>query len=107
MAVVDNRRMASKRPPVQAGIDKVPDTITLEELCRNAARVLSKAGLDHRIDLYREVEVDDPAVRMMLGRPHRVRVRIKITASSLLFESEADDEAETTTGHRQPVRFEP
>jgi diphthamide synthase (EF-2-diphthine--ammonia ligase) len=65
---------------------KVPDTITLGELCRKAAQALAKHGLDRRIDLYREVEIDDPAVRLMLGRSHRVRVRIKITATSLLFE---------------------
>ena len=69
----------------------VPDDITLAELCNKAALALAKAGLDHRIDLYREVEVDDPAVRMMLGRPHRLRVRIKITAASLLFDSAGDD----------------
>lgn len=65
---------------------KVPDSITLGELCRKAAQALAKHGLDRRIDIYREIEVDDPAVRLMLGRAHRVRVRIKITASSLLFE---------------------
>jgi hypothetical protein len=65
---------------------KVPDTITLGELCRKAAQALAKHGLDRRIDIYREVEIDDPAVRLMLGRSHRVRVRIKITATSLLFE---------------------
>jgi hypothetical protein len=65
---------------------KVPDTITLGDLCRKAAQALAKHGLDRRIDLYREVEIDDPAVRLMLGRSHRVRVRIKITATSLLFE---------------------
>jgi len=65
---------------------KVPDTITLAELCRKAAQALAKHGLDRRIDIYREVEIDDPAVRLMLGRSHRVRVRIKITATSLLFE---------------------
>lgn len=65
---------------------KVPDSITLGELCRKAAQALAKHGLDRRIDIYREVEIDDPAVRLMLGRSHRVRVRIKITATSLLFE---------------------
>ena len=98
--------MATKRTPLPHGMDKVPDDISLEELCRNAARVLSRAGLEHRIDLYREVEVDDPAVRMMLGRPHRLRIRIKITASSLLFEGQAEEEAETTIGHGRPLRFE-
>jgi hypothetical protein len=65
---------------------KVPDDITLAALCAEAAKALSRAGLEHRIDIYREVDVDDPAVRMMLGRPHRLRVRVRITATSLLFE---------------------
>ena len=70
---------------------KVPDDITLGELCKKAAQSLTKAGLQHRIDIYRDVEVDDPAVRLMLGRAHKVRIRIKITAASLLFENTADN----------------
>lgn len=66
---------------------KVPDDITLAELCRRAATALARAGLEHRIDIYRDVDIDDPAVRMMLGRSHRVRVRVKITATSLLFDT--------------------
>jgi hypothetical protein len=69
---------------------KVPDSITLKELCTKAAQALARAGLDRRIDIYREIEIDDPAVRLMLGRPHKLRVRVKITASSLLFENTAD-----------------
>ncbi|HSW34251.1 MAG TPA: hypothetical protein VLH36_11630 [Steroidobacteraceae bacterium] len=69
----------------------VPDNITLEQLCTKAAEALARAGLDRRIDIYREVEIDDPAVRLMLGRPHRLRVRVKITASSLLFEAGQDE----------------
>jgi hypothetical protein len=65
----------------------VPDNITLKQLCAKAAEALLRSGLDRRIDIYREVEVDDPAIRLMLGRPHRLRVRVKITATSLLFES--------------------
>lgn len=65
----------------------VPDKITLEQLCAKAAEALARAGLDRRIDIYRDVEIDDPAVRLMLGRPHRLRVRVKITATSLLFEA--------------------
>lgn len=68
----------------------VPDNITLEQLCTKAAEALARAGLDRRIDIYREVEIDDPAVRLMLGRPHRLRVRVKITATSLLFEAGQD-----------------
>jgi hypothetical protein len=66
----------------------VPDNITLGQLCKKAAEALARAGLDRRIDIYREVEIDDPAVRLMLGRPHRLRVRVKITAESLLFEKD-------------------
>jgi hypothetical protein len=65
----------------------VPDDITLGQLCKKAAEALARAGLDRRIDIYREIEIDDPAVRLMLGRPHRLRVRVKITAASLLFEA--------------------
>ncbi len=78
---------------------KVPDDITLAELCEKAAQTLARAGLEHRIDIYRDVEVDDPAVRMMLGRPHKIRVRVKITAASLLFEgSEEDDPNKSKRG---------
>jgi hypothetical protein len=69
----------------------VPDNITLKQLCVKAAEALVRSGLDRRIDIYREVEVDDPAIRLMLGRPHRLRVRVKITATSLLFESSGDE----------------
>jgi len=82
---------------------KVPDDITLEELCRRAAKALAGAGLEHRIDIYRDVDIDDPAVRMMLGRSHRVRVRVKITATSLLFESH---EGENTAGGSKPLESE-
>lgn len=68
----------------------VPDNITLKQLCAKAAEALVRAGLDRRIDIYREVEIDDPAIRLMLGRSHRLRVRVKITATSLLFDSAAD-----------------
>ena len=85
---------------------KVPDDITLGELCHRAAQTLARAGLEHRIDIYRDVEVDDPAVRMMLGRPHRIRVRVKITAASLLFEgSEGSDGAPTTQGKAAAADF--
>jgi len=82
----------------------VPDSITLKELCTKAAQALARAGLDRRIDIYREVEIDDPAVRLMLGRAHKLRVRVKITASSLLFESNTqqptgpETEGPATTG---------
>ncbi|HXY21558.1 MAG TPA: hypothetical protein VEI29_02660 [Burkholderiaceae bacterium] len=63
---------------------KVPDNITVGELASHSARALARAGLDHRIDIYRDVEVDDPAVARMLGQRHRLRIRIRITATSLL-----------------------
>jgi hypothetical protein len=67
-------------------MSKVSDDIRLGDLVRRAARALTRAGLEHRIDIYRDIEVEDPAVSKMLGRPHRVRVRVRITAQSLLFE---------------------
>lgn len=82
---------------------KVPDDITLAELCEKAAQTLARAGLEHRIDIYRDVEVDDPAVRMMLGRPHKIRVRVKITAVSLLFEGEDDDTTKSKRGKPSPA----
>jgi hypothetical protein len=82
---------------------KVPDDITLEELCRRAAKALARAGLEHRIDIYRDVDIDDPAVRMMLGRPHKVRVRVKITATSLLFESQESQEATSSGGTSRSI----
>jgi hypothetical protein len=76
----------------------VPDHITLKQLCKKAAEALVRAGLDRRIDIYREVEIDDPAVRLMLGRAHRVRVRVKITAVSVLPEAAADAPASRDAG---------
>jgi len=82
------RPLLARAVPIEAGrMTKIHDDITLEELVRRAAHALTRAGMQHRIDIYRDVEVDDPAVRMMLGRSHRVRVRVKITAASLLFEA--------------------
>jgi hypothetical protein len=79
----------------------VPDSITLGQLCKKAAQALARAGLDRRIDIYREVEIDDPAVRLMLGRQHRLRVRVKITASSLLFDSNEDAQASAEDGETE------
>jgi hypothetical protein len=77
---------------------KIPDDTALRDLCQQAAQALSRAGLNHRIDIYRDVEVDDPAVRMMLGRSHKVRVRIKITASSLLFDNSEQPRGDASIG---------
>jgi hypothetical protein len=85
------RYSSGQRTTGSASMPKVPDEITLGDLCKKAAQSLTKAGLQHRIDIYRDVEVDDPAVRLMLGRAHKVRVRIKITAASLLFDNTADN----------------
>jgi hypothetical protein len=76
----------------------VPDSIPLGELCTKAAEALVRAGLERRIDIFREVEIDDPAVRVMLGRAHRLRVRVRITAASLLFESRAGQHDEGAAG---------
>jgi hypothetical protein len=87
-------------------MSKVPDSITLGDLCRKAAQALAKHGMDRRIDIYREVEIDDPAIRLMLGRSHKVRVRIKITATSLLFEGENSVQPEigaTLLGADDPI----
>jgi hypothetical protein len=78
---------------------KVSDDIKLGDLARRAARALTRAGLEHRIDIYRDIEVEDAAVQKMLGRPHRVRVRIRITAQSLLFENQAAND----TGELPPT----
>jgi len=67
---------------------KVPDDITLGQLVSRSAKALARAGLEHRIDIFRDVEVDDPAVSSMLGRAHKIRVRIRITAASLLFDAQ-------------------
>jgi len=75
---------------------KVSDEIRLGDLVRKAAKALTRAGLEHRIDIYRDVEVEDPAVQKMLGRPHKVRVRVKITAQSMLFEDRSGDAANDT-----------
>ena len=76
----------------------VPDGISLKQLCKKAAEALVRAGLDRRIDIYRDVEIDDPAVRLMLGQRHRVRVRVKITASSLLSDAREEPPARVEAG---------
>ena len=80
---------------------KVPERIRLDQLVQQAAQALYQSGLDRRIDIYRDVEVDDPSVARMLGRPHRLRVRVRITASSLLHEG--DDAVNETVNSGIPV----
>jgi hypothetical protein len=75
---------------------KVSDDIKLGDLARRAAKALTRAGLVHRIDIYRDIEVEDAGVQKMLGRPHKVRVRIKITAQSLLFDERSNVAANDT-----------
>lgn len=69
---------------------RVPDKIRFGDLARAAARALNTAGLEHRIDIYRDIEVEDPVTLRMLGRPHLLRLRIKITAESLLYGAQAE-----------------
>ena len=91
---------------MQLDMSKVSDDIKLGDLVRRAARALARAGLEHRIDIYRDIEVEDPAVQKMLGRPHRVRVRIRITAQSLLFEDRSEVAANDTGGGLLPKKQE-
>ena len=74
----------------KAAMINVPDETRFAELARRAAKALIKAGFEHRIEIYRDVEIEDPVIRKMLGRSHSVRVRVKITAQSLLFDHHAD-----------------
>jgi hypothetical protein len=69
---------------------RVPDEIQLGSLARKAAGALTTAGFEHRIDIFRDVEVEDPVIRKILGQPHGVRVRITITAQSLLLNHPAN-----------------
>jgi hypothetical protein len=87
----------------------VPDGIRFGDLARKAGGALVKAGFEHRIDIYRDVEVDDPVVLKMLGQPHRVRVRITITAKSLLFSQQDDVVAGNvvTLSPKSPVARKP
>ena len=97
-AAVFARDRSSRREARGLDMGKVSDDIRLRDLVRRAARALARAGLEHRIDIYRDIEVEDPAVQKMLGRPHRVRVRIRITAQSLLFEERSEHAANDTGG---------
>lgn len=69
---------------------EVEDEAKLKDIVRLAAIALAREGFDRRIDIYRTVEVADPWILETLGRKHRIRVRVKITAESLLFEREGD-----------------
>lgn len=68
---------------------RVPDEIQLGKLAQKAAAALAAAGFEHRIDIFRDVEVEDPVIRKILGQTHGVRIRITITAQSLLVGQQA------------------
>lgn len=68
------------------GDDSILD-ISVRELLERGARLIvqhSTRGPDfeRRIDLYYDIDLKDPK----LGRKHRVRVRLKVTAASLIFD---------------------
>ena len=62
--------------------------LSLGNVIRHAASRIMREPDPHatRIDIYHMVDVEDAAVKL-LGRPHRVQVRIRITCRSLLFEN--------------------
>lgn len=70
--------------------DPKDDEVKFKDLVRLAALALAREGFDRRIDIYRTVEVADPWILESLGRKHRIRVRVKITAESLLFQREGE-----------------
>ena len=60
--------------------------MSVRDLMKRSARLIvnqSKRGPDfeRRVDLFYDVDLQDKK----LGRKHRVRVRLKLTASSLIF----------------------
>ncbi|MEP6609228.1 MAG: hypothetical protein ABJA83_11180 [Burkholderiaceae bacterium] len=60
--------------------------LSVRELLERAARLIVKQStqgpdFDRRIDLFYDVDLKDHK----LGRKHRVRVRLKVTAASLIF----------------------
>lgn len=67
------------------------DQTKFGDLVRLSALALAREGFDRRIDIYRVVEINDPWILETLGRKHKIRVRVKITAESLLFDREAGD----------------
>lgn len=69
-------------------VDAQIDALSFSELVRRAAKVLHEIGLDHRIDFYRDVLVDDEIAEKYLGRKVRLTMRVKITAMSQTFEQQ-------------------
>jgi hypothetical protein len=74
------------RPKPDPSEDAAIDSLPFSELVKRAAQVLHDAGLDRRIDYYRDVVLNDPTTERFLGRKPRVTVRVKITAISQTFE---------------------
>jgi hypothetical protein len=74
------------RPKPNPGEDAAIDSLTFGDVVKRAAQVLHDAGLDRRIDYYRDVVLNDPTTERFLGRKPRVTVRVKITAISQTFE---------------------
>lgn len=68
------------------------DETKFGDLVRLSAIALSREGFDRRIDIFRIVEIADPWILESLGRKHRIRVRVKITAESLLFDGGGNNE---------------
>lgn len=66
------------------------DQTKFGDLVRLSAIALAREGFDRRIDIYRIVEINDPWIMETLGRKHKIRVRVKITAESLLFDGSGD-----------------
>lgn len=63
---------------------------TVAQLVENAAFVFLRRGFDCRIDIYRDVTLRDEVTLRAFGKPHPVRVRLKITACSMLWEGAQD-----------------
>ena len=75
--------------------------MSMREFIEKAAKLIVKHSergpdFDKRIDYYADVELRDPT---MPGGRHRVRVRVKVTASSLRFEEASAARSESTPPH--------
>jgi hypothetical protein len=58
---------------------------TVATVIEQAATIMLRTGFDRRIDIYRDVVLDDAVTLAAFGRSHPVRVRVKITACSMLW----------------------
>ena len=69
------------------------DSLTFADVVKRAASIITRSRQTNaRIDIYREVMLDDPVTLEALGRRHPVAVRVKITAQSMLFDINPDKE---------------